>query len=89
MENHFKEQCGIDDDKVIRAGYPCCIHNEAANSFDHDVLKRQGLPENTKIVVYSPTYRENYKEDLKYDYPRIPFTKDKKIFDRLQSWEEN
>ena len=58
MENHFKEQCGIDDDKVIRAGYPCCIHNEAANSFDHDVLKRQGLPENTKIVVYSPTYRD-------------------------------
>ena len=38
--------------------YECCIHNEAANSFDHDVLKRQGLPENTKIVVYSPTYRD-------------------------------
>lgn len=35
-------------------------------------------------ILYSPTYRENYKEDLKYDYPRIPFTKDKKIFDRLQ-----
>ena len=36
-------------------------------------------------ILYSPTYRENYKEDLKYDYPRIPFTKDKKIFDRLQN----
>ena len=35
-------------------------------------------------ILYSPTYRENYKEDLKYDYPRIPFTKDKNIFDRLQ-----
>ena len=35
-------------------------------------------------ILYSPTYRENYKEDLKYDYPRIPFTKDKKIFDSLQ-----
>lgn len=35
-------------------------------------------------ILYSPTYRENYKEDLKYDYPRIPFTKDKKIFDGLQ-----
>ena len=58
MESHFKEQCGIDDDKVIRAGYPCCIHNEAANSFDHNILKRQGLSENTKIVVYSPTYRD-------------------------------
>lgn len=37
-------------------------------------------------ILYSPTYRENYKEDLKYDYPRIPFTKDKKIFDRLQKF---
>ena len=36
-------------------------------------------------ILYSPTYRENYKEDLKYDYPRIPFTKDKNIFDRLQN----
>ena len=35
-------------------------------------------------ILYSPTYRENYKEDLKYDYPRIPFTKDKNIFDSLQ-----
>ena len=23
MEKHFREQCGIDEDKVIRAGYPC------------------------------------------------------------------
>lgn len=58
MEKHFKEQCGIDDDKVIRAGYPCCIGNEAANSFDHDILKRKNLPEDTKVIVYSPTYRD-------------------------------
>lgn len=58
MEKHFKEQCGIDDDKVIRAGYPCCINNEAANSFDHDILRRKGLPEDTRIIVYSPTYRD-------------------------------
>ena len=35
-------------------------------------------------ILYSSTYRENYKDDLKYDFPRIPFTKDKNIFDRLQ-----
>ena len=35
-------------------------------------------------ILYCPSYRENYKEDLKYDYPRIPFTKDKNIFNRLQ-----
>ena len=36
-------------------------------------------------ILYSPTYRETYKEDLKYDFPRIPFTKDKNIFDKMQS----
>ena len=36
-------------------------------------------------ILYCPTYRKNYKEDLKYDYPRIPFTKDKNIFDRMQT----
>lgn len=34
-------------------------------------------------VLYSPTYRQKYKEDLAYDYPRIPFTKDKKTFNIL------
>lgn len=35
-------------------------------------------------ILYCPTYRKNYKEDLRYDFPRIPFTKDKNIFDKLQ-----
>lgn len=35
-------------------------------------------------VLYSPAYRETYKEDLKYDFPRIPFTKNKNLFNRLQ-----
>lgn len=36
-------------------------------------------------ILLSPTYRENYKEDLKYDFPRIPFTKNKNIFKKLQN----
>ena len=36
-------------------------------------------------ILYCPTYRENYKEDLKYDFPRIPFTKNKNVFDKLQN----
>ena len=43
MEEHFKKQCGLDDDMVIRAGYPCCIANEKAKSYDHDILKLKGL----------------------------------------------
>ncbi|MBW5380235.1 type ISP restriction/modification enzyme [Brachyspira hampsonii] len=36
-------------------------------------------------VLYAPTYRSRYKEDLKYDYPRIPFTDDSSLFSSLSS----
>ncbi|MDO5520774.1 MAG: CDP-glycerol glycerophosphotransferase family protein [bacterium] len=67
MEKHFKEQCGIDDDKVIRAGYPRCEYNrycERIETFDHDILKEKGLAKDTKIVVYSPTYRDESPFDF-------------------------
>ena len=34
-------------------------------------------------VLHSPAYREKYKEFLKIDFPRVPFTKDYKIFKKL------
>lgn len=34
-------------------------------------------------VLYSNTYREKYNEFLKVDFPRIPFTKDTKLFFNL------
>jgi hypothetical protein len=34
-------------------------------------------------VLHSPAYRKKYAEFLKSDFPRIPFTDDKKIFDQL------
>lgn len=34
-------------------------------------------------VLYSPAYREKYKEFLKIDFPRIPFPKDKNTFWQL------
>ena len=34
-------------------------------------------------VLYSPTYREKYKEFLKIDFPRVPYPKDKKQFEAL------
>lgn len=33
--------------------------------------------------LYSPNYREKYKEFLKIDFPRVPYPKDKKQFDAL------
>jgi predicted helicase len=34
-------------------------------------------------VLHSPSYREKYKEFLKIDFPRVPFTSDQKEFWRL------
>ena len=34
-------------------------------------------------VLYSPSYREKYKEFLKIDFPRVPFPKDKTTFKKL------
>jgi len=34
-------------------------------------------------VLYSPSYREKYKEFLKMDFPRVPYPKDKKQFSSL------
>ncbi|WP_240422381.1 CDP-glycerol glycerophosphotransferase family protein [Listeria costaricensis] len=58
MEKHFKEQVGIDDDKILRGGYPATIYRDKFSTYDHDVLKKKGLPSNTKIALYAPTYRD-------------------------------
>ncbi|RTZ58624.1 MAG: hypothetical protein DSZ31_05470 [Gammaproteobacteria bacterium] len=37
-------------------------------------------------ILYSPTYREKYKEQLKYNFPRIPFAEDYQKFKRLSEF---
>lgn len=67
MEDHFKNQVGVSDDMVIRAGYPRCeyqLHYEKVHTFDHDILALKGRDESTKIVVYAPTYRDNPEFDF-------------------------
>ncbi len=59
MERHFTEQCSLNEKQIIRAGYPCCFYNEPINTYDHDILKGKNLPADTKIAVYTPTYRKN------------------------------
>lgn len=67
MEEHFKEQCGIDSDKVIRGGYPRCMYTmykEKISTYNHNILKQKKLPEDTKIAVYAPTYRDRNARDF-------------------------
>jgi len=50
-------------------------------------LKKNFGPEDVFNYIYailhSPTYRERYAELLKRDFPRIPFTSDRKLFAKL------
>ena len=67
MEKHFKEQLGLRNDMIIRAGYPRCLYQKQYKpiaTFDHDILKQKGLPAGTKIAAYVPTFRDNDKYDF-------------------------
>jgi predicted helicase len=39
-------------------------------------------------VLYSEIYRTKYAEFLKIDFPRVPFTKDYKLFDKMGKYGE-
>ena len=41
------------------------------------------LPLYTYSVFHSPTFRERYAEFLKTDFPRLPLTSDKSLFESL------
>ena len=36
-------------------------------------------------IMFSPTYREKYFEFFKIDFPKIPFTKDLKVFEKMST----
>jgi len=52
-----------------------------------EVYKKESSPEQIfyyiYAVLYSNTYRTRYAEFLKIDFPRIPFTKDYKLFGKM------
>jgi CDP-glycerol glycerophosphotransferase (TagB/SpsB family)/FMN phosphatase YigB (HAD superfamily) len=64
MEAHFIEQVGLEPDQLVRGSYPQNIYARrfgAFASFDHDLLRRKGLPAATQIAVYAPTYRTHHR----------------------------
>ena len=51
---------GVEENQVLRTGYLRCEYQQNYKpivSYDHDILSRQGLPPDTRIAVYAPTYR--------------------------------
>lgn len=53
------------------------------------ILYPQDLFDYIYAILYSPSYRERYKEFLKIDFPRIPYPTDREIFrDLVEKGEE-
>jgi len=71
----------------IRVGVVCI----ARKTFDYlaasEIYKKEPTPEEILYyiyaVLYSNTYRTKYAEFLKTDFPRIPFTKNHKLFCKM------
>lgn len=73
MEQHFKEQLNLRNDQLIRGAYPRCTpfqDKELTKTFNHDILVRQKLSSDTKIMLYAPTYRDH--ENQIFLYKAIP-----------------
>lgn len=60
IEKDFTLDCGLEEKNIIRTGYLRCMYQqkyEPIKSFEHDLRRVKGLPADTKLVVYAPTYR--------------------------------
>lgn len=60
QEDQFMRDMALAPDQMIRTGYARCTYQQKYKpiaTFNHDILKEKGLPEDTKIAVYGPTFR--------------------------------
>lgn len=58
MEKHFQEQIAIPDENLIRAGYPANSRESDLTTYSHAIKASKGLPDDAKIILYAPTYRD-------------------------------
>lgn len=66
IEDIATKQLGLTEKQIIRAGYPRCLYQnnyERVVTFNTSEIYNK-LPNDIKIVAYTPTYRNNQKEDL-------------------------
>lgn len=59
-EEEFKNDLGVNGEQLIRSGYLRCLYQknyERICTYEHDILGLKGLATDTKLAVYTPTYR--------------------------------
>ncbi|SUM66908.1 CDP-glycerol:poly(glycerophosphate) glycerophosphotransferase [Staphylococcus saccharolyticus] len=65
MENHFTKMLNLDEDQIIRAGYPANMFNkDEFSSFDYHIKQYKGLNAETKVVLYALTFRDYKMNDF-------------------------
>lgn len=71
----------FDEDGVKTSNF----RSEIVNSIEKIVgkLSPEDILDYIYAVLYSPSYREKYKEFLKIDFPRVPYPKNAKQFEKL------
>lgn len=70
----YMHDLGVDDDQYIRTGYPRCLYQQNFKpvvTFEHDLRKSRGLPADTKIAVYSPTFRAHKSNVFTRAFPDL------------------
>lgn len=59
-EQEFMKDFGLDKSHLLRTGYLRCMYQqkyEPVCTFEHNLLAVKGLPDDTIIAVYAPTFR--------------------------------
>ncbi len=60
MEEHFVQQCGLHEDRLIRAAYPNTGSGlTEVSTFDHSIVLKKKLSSKTRVGLYAPTYRDD------------------------------
>lgn len=60
QEEQFVKDFRIPRDHFLRIGYARCTYQQKykkIETYDHDILGKKGLPKDTKIAIYAPTFR--------------------------------
>lgn len=70
----------IVDEIAKKLGLKFIPDHEHADSNKEGTFNPLDILDYIYAILHSPTYRERYKEFLKIDFPRIPFTSDQKLF---------
>lgn len=59
MEKHFSKMLNLDNDQLIKSGYPSVMFNKKDfKSNTREIIKNKKLNKHTKVALYAPTFRD-------------------------------